>query len=130
MSRDNVVRLARPDGLRVEVDSGPHHLVGDELPAIGGTDAGPAPYDFLCTALGACTTMTLQMYAKRKQWPLEGVSVTVRHAKVDNDDTMEREVKLTGKLDEEQRTRLLDVANKCPVHKTLAPAVKVTTKLV
>ncbi|MEZ0227258.1 MAG: OsmC family protein [Planctomycetota bacterium] len=129
MSRDTVVRLARPDASRVEIDAGPHHLVGDEGPSLGGVDAGPAPYEYLCTALGCCTTITLQMYAKRKQWPLEGVTVTVRHAKVNNDDTMEREVKLAGKLDDEQRARLLDVANKCPVHKTLSPAIKVTTRL-
>lgn len=130
MSRDTIVKLQRPDAPRVEIDAGPHHLVGDEGKELGGTDAGPAPYEYLCAALGCCTTITLQMYAKRKQWPLEGVTVTVRHAKVDGADTMEREVALAGKLDDEQRARLLDVANKCPVHKTLAPAIKVATKLV
>jgi putative redox protein len=128
MSRDTVVRLAKANGLRVEITSGPHKLTGDEPTPVGG-DSGPSPHDFLAIGLASCTAMTLQMYAKRKEWPLDDVAVTVRIVKSDAATTFEREVKLTGALDDEKRTRLLEIANKCPVHKTLTGKIEIATKL-
>jgi putative redox protein len=130
VSREAVVRSAAPGGSKVLAESGPHRLVGDLDETAGGGDEGPDPHDFLCVALGACTSMTLQLYAKRKQWPLESVVVKVRHKKGDPQETMERDVTLVGSLDAEQRARLLEIANKCPVHRTLTASVKVETKLV
>jgi putative redox protein len=130
MTRDTTVKLTRPDAPRVDISAGPHRLVGDEPRENGGEDSGPAPFEYLSIALGCCTTITLQMYAKRKQWPLEGVTVNVQHRKEDGADFMERTVSLSGPLDQEQRARLLDIANKCPVHKALTAGVKVNTRLV
>jgi putative redox protein len=127
--RDTTVTLLRPEALAVAIESGPHRLEGDEQKEVGGEDSGPSPYDYLCIALGCCTTMTLELYSKRKQWPLEGVKTVVRHHKEGDVDHMERVVTLSGPLSDEQRTRLIEIANKCPVHKTLTAGVKVATKL-
>ena len=123
-------------GLRLEVETGKHRLVADELPAIGGTDAGPAPLQYLLTSLGACTAMTLRLYSERKKWPLQDVDVklTLSKAPVDAADPSKgqaerivREIRLSGPLDDEMRTRLMEVANKCPVHKMLSAGVKIET---
>ena len=110
--------------------------------AAGGTDVGPSPYDLLIAALGACTSMTVSLYARRKQWPLEAVTVKLTHQKVHAADCenceqkdglldqIEREVELHGTLTEEQRARLLEIANKCPVHKTLTSQIHILTRLV
>lgn len=120
-------------GLAQEIEVGRHRLRGDEPAAQGGTDTGPAPYDFLLAALGSCTSMTLSLYARRKQWPLRSVRVTLRHAKVPreggNVDRIEREIALEGALDGEQRARLLEIANKCPVHRTLSSQVEIDSRL-
>jgi putative redox protein len=128
-------------GFAQEITIGPHRLVADEPLAVGGTERGPGPYDLLLAALGACTSMTLSLYARRKQWPLEAVTVRLRHSKiyaVDCEycetkdgklDRIEREVELHGELSEEQRARLLDIANKCPVHKTLISEIDIRTRL-
>jgi uncharacterized OsmC-like protein len=113
---------------------------------VGGTDAGPTPYDLLAAALAACTTMTLQMYAARKGWPLEAAEVEVKHSKVHRQDSerdadgrqpsakidrFERELRLIGRLSEEQRARLLEIAERCPVHRTLSEAPsEIHTRLV
>ena len=129
-------------GFVQQISVGPHRLVADEPTAVGGTDVGPSPYDLLLAALGSCTSMTVAMYARRKQWPLEAVTVQLRHSRIHAADCeacetkegfldhIQRDVQLTGSLSEEQRARLLDIANKCPVHRTLASEIHVQTRLV
>ncbi|MFV1996334.1 MAG: alpha/beta fold hydrolase [Verrucomicrobiales bacterium] len=128
-------------GYRSQVLANGHTLVADEPLSAGGTDAGPSPYELLSSALGACTTMTLRMYADRKGWPLEAAEVSVRHAKVHCDDCartgaansridhITRDLALEGPLDEAQRTRLLEIADRCPVHRTLTGTIEITTIL-
>ena len=135
-----VVVETGPSGYATQVHAGHHHLSADEPVSVGGTDTGPSPYDLLMAALGACTTITLRMYANRKEWPLEGVRATLRHQKVHAKDCEEcesetgyidridRELEFLGPLDEDQRRRLLDIADKCPVHKTLHSEVVVDTR--
>ena len=129
-------------GLAQEIETGRHRLVADEPVEAGGTDTGPSPYELLLAALGACTSMTLSMYARRKQWALERVTVRLRHDKIHAKDCaecetkegmldrIEREISLTGPLDAEQRERLLAIANRCPVHRTLVSEVDIRTRLV
>lgn len=120
-----------PSGFRTELRARAHALVADEPTTVGGTDAGPTPYELLLGALSACTAMTLRMYASRKQWPLEGVTVQLRSARSHGTDCercdvepvgigrVERRVALDGPLTDEQRRRLLDIADRCPVKQTL-----------
>ncbi|MGE5625510.1 MAG: alpha/beta fold hydrolase [Bacillota bacterium] len=126
---------------RSDVYAGPHMLTADEPKDAGGTDAGPDPYGLLTSALGACTAITLRMYADRKQWPLKGVKVHLTHNKVyakdcadceqkeGKLDQFERELTLDGDLSEEQRQRLLEIADKCPVHNTLESKSHIVTRL-
>ncbi|WP_027237867.1 bifunctional alpha/beta hydrolase/OsmC family protein [Leisingera caerulea] len=134
------VTEADPDGFLQDVQSGPyHHALADEPLAYGGTNRGMSPYGFVAAGLGACTSMTLRMYARRKDWPLEGISVDVSHDKVHAQDALPsgpakidqftRVVRLCGPLSEEQRARLLEIADKCPVHRTLESGAKVVTRL-
>ena len=106
------------------VTVGEHRLIADEPASMGGSDAGPAPFDFVMAGLGACTSMTLRMYAERKGLPLEKVEVELHHHKRDTEtgsrDCIERKITLTGALTVEQRQRLLEIANKCPVHRALS----------
>jgi putative redox protein len=111
------------------VHIGPHHLVADEPVENGGDDAGPAPHDFLLAALGACTSITVKMYATRKGWPLTSCEVHLSQRKEDGKHVIERDIQLVGALDEEQRARLLEIANKCPVHKTLTGEIEIHSKL-
>ena len=116
-----------------------HTWLADEPARYGALDAGPTPYELLLSGLGACTTMTLRMYADRKQWPLEKVTVELRHDKIHATDcedceTVEgkvdritRAIEITGDLDLEQRARLIEIANRCPVHRTLEGEIKVET---
>lgn len=106
------------------VKTAQHALVADEPKDVGGLDLGPAPYEILLAALGACTSMTLRMYANQKKWDLKKVTVRLTHKKemgADNKktDVITRDITVEGKLDREQRQRLLEIANKCPVHRTL-----------
>jgi putative redox protein len=129
------------NGFVQNITTGRHRLVADEPLAAGGTDTGPAPYDLLVAALGACTSMTVSLYARRKQWPLEGVTVKLGHSRIhaaDCDDCettggmldrIELDLELHGALTEEQRARLLEIANKCPVHKTLISEINIRTRL-
>jgi len=137
-----VVVESAPQGLAQAIQLGPHHLRADEPVSLKGADSGPTPYDLLLAGLGACTSMTLRMYANHKKWPLTGVRVELRHQKIhakDCDecqttegmlDDIERLVWLDGDLDAEQRARLLEIADRCPVHRTLHREVRVRSKLV
>lgn len=132
MSQGNDRVLVRTGGgFYTEITAGKHTLVADEPSGVGGTDAGPTPYDYLLGALGSCTAMTLRMYADRKEWPLDSVTVRLSHGKIYADDCancetetgkidrIEREIELEGDLDDAQREKLLEIADKCPVHRTL-----------
>lgn len=97
-----------------------HRWLADEPESLGGADEGPAPMEMVMAGLGACTSMTLRMYAKRKEWELEKVTVHLRHVKGEKGtESIERHIHIEGNLDDEQRQRLLEIANKCPVHRTL-----------
>lgn len=115
------------------VTIGVHEIPADEPTDFGGLGAGPDPYEFLLAGLGACTTMTLRLYAGRKGWPLDRVEVTVRHAERASDgaarDVFTREIRLDGDLSTEERARLLDIAERCPVSKTLAAGSTIRSSL-
>ena len=128
-------------GFPQEITAGSHRLQADEPIAVGGSDTGPGPYDLLLASLGACTSMTIGLYARRKQWPLESVRVRLRHSRIhaagcENCETevgmidqIERDIELIGSLDEDQRARLLDIADKCPVHRTLISEIAIRSRL-
>lgn len=131
MTETAVVRDSGPHSLKAEIAVGGQRFVGDEPVANGGTGLGPAPHDLLSAALAECTALTLRLYADRKGWPLEGVEVEVSHearAGVMPRDLFHRRVKLTGGLDEAQQTRLIEIAERCPVHRTLAAGSAIETK--
>ena len=123
------------------IGAGNHTLYADEPENLGGTDRGPNPYDYLLSALGTCTSMTVRMYARRKQWPLEHVRVTLRHDKIHAEDCEDCETQ-TGKIDQietdveligdeltgEQRERLMEIAHRCPVHRTMTEEVKIRVR--
>lgn len=117
----------------VTLGDGTHQWQADEPKSVGGGDTAPNPMQLLCGALAACTTITVQMYAARKQWPLTGIEVTVtknaRGTPADGGTELDRQVRLSGNLDAEQRARLLDIANKCPTHKLLSGAIRIATEL-
>jgi uncharacterized OsmC-like protein len=141
-SKETRVVVRTGEGLRTEMEAAGHELVADEPASLGGTDTGPTPYDYLLAALGGCTAMTLRMYADRKGWPLESVTVRLSQDRIHATDCeeceteegridrIEREIELAGPLDEKQRSRLLEVADMCPVHRTLNTEVLVENSLV
>jgi putative redox protein len=116
-------------GFRQVLRIGPHTLAADEPTDKGGDDTGPAPHEFLLASLASCTSMTVKMYADRKGWGLESIEVAVSGDHVDGTFVMTRHVSLRGNLTDEQRARLLEIANKCPVHKTLTNPIRITTDL-
>jgi putative redox protein len=138
--RNVVVRETRNGKFQQVVAVGPHRLLADEPVAAGGEDSGPGPYDFVLAGLGACTSMTMRLYAERKSLPLERVTVTLRHSRIHAEDCAECETKagmldqidriiaMEGDLDAEQRARLMDIADKCPVHRTLTSEVRIVTR--
>ncbi len=129
-------------GFAQEILAGPHRMTADEPVKAGGTDTGPSPYDFLLAALGSCTSITVGMYARRKGWPLEEVTVRLRHSKIHASDCadcetkegmldrIERDIHFAGSLTAEQRSKLLEIANKCPVHRTLTSEIDIVTRAV
>jgi putative redox protein len=110
------------------IEIGPHRLLTDVSPEFGGEGSGPEPHDLLAAALAACTTLTVNLYAKRKGWPLDEVQVTVRHGQEGAAYALHRSIRYVGALSEEDKQRLTDVANKCPVHKTLSGQIQITTE--
>ena len=138
--RNVVVRETRNSKLQQAITIGPHHLLADEPVAAGGEDSGPGPYDFLLAGLGACTSMTMRLYADRKSLALERVTVTLAHNKIHAEDCAECETKvgmldqidraigMEGALDAEQRKRLMEIADKCPVHRTLTSEIRIVTR--
>jgi len=141
IASERVVTRTEGTGFRTEILAGGHGLIADEPLAVGGTETGPTPYDLMMAALGACTGMTLRMYADRKGWPLEEAVVRLKHGKVHaideattgggdaRIDQIERQVELLGPLDDEQRARLAEIADRCPVHRTLDAGVRIETTL-
>ena len=130
-SKETRVVVITGEGLRTEVEAGGYELVADEPTSLGGTDAGPTPYDYLLAGLGSCTAMTLRIYADRKGWPLESVTVRLSQDRIHATDCEEceteegrvdrivREIELVGHLEEVLRCRLMVIAELCPVHRTL-----------
>jgi putative redox protein len=137
-----VVVRGSAKGFAQDIHVGSHHLVADEPLSAGGEDSGPGPYDLLLTALGSCTSMTIGMYARRKAWPLENITVRLHHSKIYASDCadcetkegmldrIERDIHLDGPLTPEQHTRLLEIADKCPVHRTLTSEINIRTRLI
>jgi putative redox protein len=139
--RPEVVIRGGVAGFTQEITVGSHRLFSDEPREAGGQDAGPSPYDLVAAALGSCTSMTIAMYARHKRWPLSSVVVRLRHSKTHaadcadcekNDvllDQIDREIELLGNLTNEQREKLLEIADKCPVHRTLTRGMRIDTRL-
>jgi uncharacterized OsmC-like protein len=150
-THDNGNEAASPEGAVTVTETGPgtytqeiiagHHRLNADEPRPIGEDAGPTPYDLLLAALGACTSMTVRMYADRKGWPLERVRVTLRHKRIHAEDCAEcetakgwiahidRDIELVGDLSDAERQRLLQIAERCPVHQTLTSEVRIATSL-
>lgn len=134
--------LAGDDGFTTQMKVGNHYMIADEPTSYGGNDFGPSPYELVSAGLSACTVMTIQMYARRKGWPVDNVEVHTSYSKSHAEDcancesdqakidTFHREIKLTGSLDDKQKARIMQIADKCPVHKTLHSETQVITVLV
>ena len=139
---DVVASLDASEGFTTKMKVGNHYITADEPTSYGGHDFGPSPYELVSAGLSACTAMTIQMYSKRKGWDIENVEVHTKYSKTHAEDckdcestsakidTFHREIKLTGNLDEKQIQRVLQIADKCPVHKTLHSETQVITKLI
>src|SRR4030095_63755 len=136
----HVVVRGPATGFMQQIQAGSHRLTADEPISYGGTDTGPSPSHLLLAALGSCTSMTISLYARQKRWPLEEVTVFLRHSKIyardcaecetreGKIDRIEREIQLTGSLTAEQRSKLMEIADKCPVHRTLTSEVNIRSK--
>ncbi|MGI9088886.1 MAG: OsmC family protein [Chthoniobacterales bacterium] len=136
----DVIVRGQATGFVQEITSGAHHLRADEPVSVGGTDTAPTPYDYVLAGLGACTSMTVGLYARRKKWPLDEVTVSLRHSRIHAQDCadcetkegmldrIEIEIGLTGNLSPEQRAKLIEIAGKCPVHRTLTSEIDVKVK--
>jgi putative redox protein len=136
----DVIVHGRAAGFVQEIVSGAHEFKADEPASMGGTDSAPTPYDYVLAGLGGCTSMTVGLYARRKGWPLEDVKVALRHARIHARDCedcetkdgmldrIEMDVELTGALTPEQRAKLLEIAGKCPVHRTLKSEIDIKVR--
>lgn len=136
------IHLANEHAFKTELTAGQHSLISDEPTSVpGGTDKGADPYDYLLMSLGACTAMTVKMYAKRKKWPLEDVFIELRHFKSHAEDCencddssakidrIEKELIVKGDLTQDQLNRLLEISERCPVHRTLMGDIAIDSKL-
>src|SRR5438045_5944924 len=142
MSATDVIVRGDAAGFTQQIDVGSHRLTADEPTELGGKDTGPSPYDLLLAALGSCTSMTVSWYARTKKWPLESVTVNLRHSKIHAKDCqdcetkegkidrIERDIHFVGTLDQEQQKKLLEIADKCPVHRTLRSEIDIQTKAI
>ena len=129
-------------GFAQEVEVGSHEVYADEPVSFGGTDSGPSPYDLLLAALGSCTSMTIGFYARKRRWPLENITVSLRHSRIHAADCEECETKegkidrieldihLTGSLTDEQHAKLMEIADKCPVHQTLTSEINIRSRVI
>jgi len=128
-----VTAVIQESPYQVSLSDGEHQWLGDEPLSAGGLNTGPSPTSLLLSSLGACTSITLKMYASRKAWPLEEVLVKLAfnpEGKPENGNQITRQITLIGELDETQRKRLLQVANACPIHKVLTGQIEIATDLV
>ena len=137
--REVVVR-GNAEGFTQDIAVGPHQLTAEEPKDMGGDDEGPTPYDLLLAALGSCTSITVTLYAQRKSWPLQGVITRLRHSRIHVTDCAECEteegtinrieldIEFVGPLSSEQRSKLLEIAKKCPVHRTLTSETNIRTR--
>ncbi|MCB2407382.1 OsmC family protein [Hymenobacter lucidus] len=142
LSDNHVLVRVGPEALQADVLAGRHTFIVDEPLEVGGQDRGPTPYDMLLSALGACTAITLRLYATQKKWPLQGIEVRLSHQRVHEHDCekceqpgqmleeVTKELRLLGPLSEEQRQRLEVISQKCPVQKTLLSGLRIVTRLV
>jgi|SRR5215468_10862279 len=141
-SSPHVIVRGDAKGFAQKIDIGPYHIDADEPVSYGGTDSGPSPYDLILGALGACTSMTIGLYARKRSWPVDKITVSLRHSKIhakDCDDCetkegridrVEMEIHLEGALTDEQRAKLMEVAGKCPIHQTLTHEINIKTRAV
>ena len=138
----HVIVNGNATGFAQKIQIGPHQLVADEPVSYGGTDTGASPYDLLLAALGSCTSMTIGLYARKRGWPLDDITVSLRHERIhardcDDCETKEgkvnriwRDIHLAGALTDEQRAKLMEIADKCPVHQTLTSEINIKTRAV
>jgi uncharacterized OsmC-like protein len=130
--RTTIVEIGE-EGFKTSINIGSHNLISDEPESVGGTDSGPSPYELLASALGSCTVITVRMYANLKKWDLKGMKVKVDHRKEESEDgrskvdIFSREIEFLGDFDENQYKRMLSIADRCPVHKTLSASSQIVT---
>jgi putative redox protein len=129
-------------GFAQNIEAGSHRLDADEPVSFGGTESGPSPYDLLLAALGSCTSMTVGFYARKRRWPLENITVSLRHSRIHaadceecetkegKIDRIELDIQMTGPLTDEQRAKLIEIAGKCPVHQTLTSEINIKTRAI
>jgi putative redox protein len=138
MANDTIPQIAKvrllTEGYRTHIRIRDHEIIGDEPTDVGGSDTGPTPTELLAGALGACTAMTLRMYAKTKQWPLEGIEVEIEQLEertpTGSVTRIQRKIRLHGPLDDEQKQRMLAIAGKCPVARMITGTVELSSALV
>jgi len=140
-TQTSVVIRGTGSGFAQEIVAGQHLLKADEPLSAGGTETGPTPYELLLAALGACTAMTITMYARRKNWPVDGIVVRLSHSKIHAEDCfdcqteagfldrIDREIELSGSLSPDERLKLFEIAEKCPVHRTLTSEIDIRSSL-
>lgn len=138
----HVIVTGDASGFAQQIRSGPHELVADEPISYGGTDRGFSPYDLLLASLGSCTSMTIGYYARSRKWPLEKIVIKLRHDKIHardceecetkegKIDRIERDIQLVGELSDEQRKKLMEIADRCPVHRTLVSEINIKTRAI